>query len=152
MNVLIVDDEKSIRRFVADFFHDKGHTTVTTDCGEKALEKFTQDEFDLVMMDIVLPGIDGFETARQLQDVSRDEWVPIIFMSARNANEELRKGIMSGGGFYLPKPLNPVQLESYTHVMGQLINSNNALRHKHTMMNSQGFPIETSCLIVSRLR
>lgn len=92
------------------------------------------------MMDIVLPGIDGFETARQLQDVSRDEWVPIIFMSARNANEELRKGIMSGGGFYLPKPLNPVQLESYTHVMGQLINSNNALRHKAHYDELTGLP------------
>jgi diguanylate cyclase (GGDEF)-like protein len=140
MNVLIVDDNGAMRMFVAAFFHGKGHRTVTADCGEQALEYFTQDEFDLVMMDIVMPGIDGFETARQLQDVSRDVWVPIIFMSARNADEELRKGIMSGGGFYLPKPLNPVQLESYIHVMGKLIALQNALREKAQYDELTGLP------------
>jgi diguanylate cyclase (GGDEF)-like protein len=140
MKVLIVDDLESIRLYVAEFYITKGHEAVTVDCGEKAIECFRNNRFDIVLMDIVMPGIDGFETARQLQNISRDEWVPIIFMSARNADEEMRKGIMSGGGFYLPKPLNPVQLESYIHVTEQLINTQNALRHKAQYDELTGLP------------
>ena len=102
--VLVVDDEVYIRDLVSSALRIAGLEPTTAAGGEEALQAVERDQPDLVVLDVGLPGLDGFEVCRALRD--RGEQVPVIFLTARDAKEDMLQGFTKGGDDYMTKPFS----------------------------------------------
>ena len=120
MNVLLVEDSRAIRHLVAAYVEEVGHRVVMAESGESALELFDKGHIDLVLMDIELPGIDGFEVTRRMRARLSKEWLPIVFLSSNSSDQHFVKGIKAGGDAYLAKPVNGPVLQSMVQAMGRI--------------------------------
>jgi diguanylate cyclase (GGDEF)-like protein len=118
--VLIVDDSETIRAVLANSVRTMKLEPVLADCGEKAVELFAAERPSLVLLDVNMPGIDGYETARRIRALLPDEWVPIIFLSASEADQDLERAIECGGDDYLVKPVSPVVLTAKMRALQRL--------------------------------
>ena len=108
--VLIVDDEPSIRMLCAVNLGLAGFAVTEAENGTEALEVAARDEFDLVLLDVMLPDIGGHEVARRLAHGRRTHHLPVVFLSARADRADLRLGYEVGGLDYITKPFDPVAL------------------------------------------
>ena len=108
--VLIVDDSGLIRLVVSDELHKKGYDTVTASDGTKALRVAASKNPDLILLDVMLPGMDGFETCRRLKQDPATKNIPIVFMTARDKKEDASKGMQAGASAYLVKPFEGDEL------------------------------------------
>ncbi|MHB8104943.1 MAG: response regulator transcription factor [Dehalococcoidales bacterium] len=105
--VLIVDDEPRILKFLDLKLKASGYEVLTANNGLEALAQVQAQEPDLLVLDVVMPGMDGFETLKQVRSVSP---IPVIILSAREANIDKIKGLKMGADDYLAKPFNPDEL------------------------------------------
>lgn len=105
--ILIVDDEKPIADLVAELLTAQGYATCACYSGAAALEEFENAAYDLVVLDIMMPGVDGFEVCRKLRAKSD---VPIIFLSARGEESDQVIGLTLGADDYIMKPFRPREL------------------------------------------
>ncbi|HUL93103.1 MAG TPA: diguanylate cyclase [Burkholderiales bacterium] len=112
MKVLIVDDSPTIRAALRGLVEKMGHSVVEVADGSEALQVFRRDRPDLVLIDVVMPVMDGYEAARQMRGIRPDEWVPIIFLSSKEADQDLDRAIEAGGDDYLVKPVSFVVLNA----------------------------------------
>ena len=122
MRVLIVEDDRSIMMLNMAYIKSFGHEVIPAEDGETALELFDPNNIDLVIMDYMLPGIDGVETTKRLRETYQDEWFPIIFVTSAGDDEHLKSGLAAGGDDYLQKPISPVVLEAKLKAMQRLVN------------------------------
>ena len=106
--VLVVDDEEYIRDLVSSALRIAGFHSMTAVDGARALASVSADNPDLVILDVGLPGIDGFEVCRRLRD-DGDE-TPVIFLTARDTAEDRVSGFTKGGDDYLTKPFSLEEL------------------------------------------
>ncbi len=106
INILVVDDEEDVVEIISHFLSQEGFTVHKAYDGEEALSKATPD-IDLIILDIMLPGLDGYEVCRRLRSRVETETIPIIFLSAKTEEEDQVKGLMVGGDAYLTKPVAP---------------------------------------------
>ena len=104
MRILIADDEPNMRRTLADILSDEGHDVETAGDGIEALEWCKAHEFDVVLMDVRMPGMDGVSTFREIR--RHREGVRVILMSAYSIEEIKRQVLDEGAIAFLPKPLN----------------------------------------------
>ncbi len=111
MKVLIVDDSKVIRMLVAECAVSLGHQVFHAENGNEALKCLTSNEIDLVLMDVEMPGMNGFETTRAIRDMEGHDWFPIIFLSTKHDDDSFANGILAGGDAYMPKPINSIRLQ-----------------------------------------
>lgn len=105
--VLVVDDEPPIQRLVRARLQADGYTVVTAASGTEALEVLEDQRPDLVILDVMMPGVDGFETLRRIRASSQ---IPVVFLTARTADADRLKGFHGGADDYLTKPFNPDEL------------------------------------------
>ncbi|HYS57671.1 MAG TPA: response regulator, partial [Burkholderiales bacterium] len=112
MKILIVDDSATIRAALKGLLERMSHSVVEAEDGEKALQMFQQDQPDLVLIDVMMPVMDGYEAARRMRESSPDEWVPIIFLSSKEDDQDLDRAIEAGGDDYLVKPVSYVVLNA----------------------------------------
>jgi diguanylate cyclase (GGDEF)-like protein len=112
MKVLIVDDSPTIRAALRGLVQKMGHSVIEAEDGSKAVASYGQDRPDLVLIDVVMPVMDGYEAARQMRHSRPDEWVPIIFLSSKEADQDLDRAIEAGGDDYLVKPVSFVVLNA----------------------------------------
>jgi diguanylate cyclase (GGDEF)-like protein len=120
LKILIVDDSDTIRSFLASTVRGMKLEPVLADCGEKALELFAAERPGLVLLDVNMPGIDGYETARRMRALGPEEWVPIIFLSASEDDQDLERAIECGGDDYLVKPVSKVVLSAKMRALQRL--------------------------------
>ena len=107
--VLVVDDEPAIVRLVRATLERDGLTVVTAGRGEDAVTLVSEERPDLVVLDVMMPGIDGFETLRRIRAQSQ---VPVILVTARVADADKLRGFQNGADDYLTKPFNPDELSA----------------------------------------
>ena len=105
--VLLVDDEDRILNFLTSKLKATGYEILTAHDGVEALQVARDEEPDLIVLDILMPRMDGFETLKQLRTFSTS---PVIFLSARGVDSDKIKGLTMGADDYLPKPFNPDEL------------------------------------------
>ena len=108
-NILIVEDDERIRTAVRLVLEEEGHLVIETESGEAALEVFAHDPSNVVLIDIMLPGIDGFEVCRRVRRLSD---VPIIMVTARDDSHDIVAGLEAGADDYLSKPFDPKVLSA----------------------------------------
>lgn len=106
--ILVVEDEAAIREFVVINLKRAGYETFEADCGEKALEIFDAQDFQVILLDIMMPGIDGFQVCRQIR--TRNPRVGIIMLSAKTQEMDKVSALMTGADDYMTKPFSPSEL------------------------------------------
>ena len=104
--ILIVEDEKNISKLIQDTLSLANYEIECSFDGEDALKKIKENTYDLILLDIMLPKLDGFEIVQQTQEID----IPIIFLSAKNDVGTIVKGLKSGGQDYITKPFEPLEL------------------------------------------
>lgn len=112
LKVLVVDDTPTNRQILAVFLKKLGHQTDMAENGQQAVDKFAAAAYDLVIMDVMMPVMDGFEATRRIRRINPKRWVPVLFLSALDKEENLVAGLESGGDDYLSKPVNFVVFEA----------------------------------------
>ncbi len=134
MRILAVDDTRANLVLLQAMLKRSGHEVVTAENGEDALKVFEEQQPDLVLMDVMMPGMDGFEAAQKLQEMSSPRWVPIIFISAAATEEYYIKGHQSGGADYLFKPINQVILNTKIESIKRIVDMQNTLHSQNTAL------------------
>lgn len=104
--ILIVEDEKNISKLIQDTLSLANYEFDCSFDGEDALKKINENTYDLILLDIMLPKLDGFQIVEQMEDKD----IPIIFLSAKNDVSTIVKGLKSGGKDYITKPFEPLEL------------------------------------------
>lgn len=102
--LLIVDDEPNLRSMLAAALSHHGYEITQAENGREALERISQDRPDLVLLDVMMPEIDGYEVCRRLR--SDGDQTPILFLTAKDSTEDKVRGLTLGGDDYLNKPFS----------------------------------------------
>ncbi|TNC79462.1 MAG: diguanylate cyclase response regulator [Oleiphilus sp.] len=119
MKVLIVDDQRSMRIVSSSIVKGLGHDVIEVSSGQEAIEICQGQKIDLILMDVEMPGMNGFETTKAIRSQS-SVWFPIIFVSAMTDSSFFAEGIRSGGDIYLFKPIIKEVLESMINAMHRI--------------------------------
>lgn len=125
--VLLVEDDSTLAFMVQDNLQEAGYIVTTCGNGEEALKKFQQNKFNICILDINLPVMDGFTLAKKIRQT--DELVPIIFLTAKDREEDKLKGFALGGDDYITKPFSMKELILRMEVFLR--------RTKNTLANNQ---------------
>lgn len=102
--ILLVDDDRINRRILAGILRPEGYELTEAGSGEETLEQYAASPPDLVLLDVMMPGIDGFATCRHLREGYGDHCAPVIFITAKSESDDVVQGFAAGGVDYLPKP------------------------------------------------
>lgn len=116
--ILAVDDEPSIVRLIEVSLTRQGYTVLTASDGRQALAMAESERPDLIVMDIMMPYVDGFEAIRLLKSKPETKDIPVILLTAKRHDADMIRGLESGAASYLTKPFAPAELVS---VVGQLV-------------------------------
>ncbi|MDD5249813.1 MAG: SpoIIE family protein phosphatase [Rhodocyclaceae bacterium] len=112
LKVLVVDDTATNRQILQVFLRKLGYDVVFAVDGAQAVEQFAAAQPDLVLMDVMMPVMDGFEATRRIRQLCGSHWVPIVFLSALDKEENLVAGLDAGGDDYLFKPVSFTVLDA----------------------------------------
>jgi two-component system response regulator MtrA len=108
--ILIADDDPSIRQLVVGKLRHGGHDVVAVHDGAAAVETCTAEKPDLVILDVVMPGMSGLDAARVLRQDPSMDGTPIIMLSARDEKSDIAMGFAAGVDGYIVKPFSPREL------------------------------------------
>lgn len=100
--ILIIEDEPRVAEMLSEALEEMGYTSESVGNGTDGLERLLAEEYDLAIVDVMLPGIDGYEVVRQLRAVKMDP--PVLMLTARQKVEDRIEGLDAGADDYLPKP------------------------------------------------
>ena len=128
MKALIIEDSRTSAALVAQQFERMGIETLIAHNGKDGIGLFQRHRPQLVLLDVIMPEIDGFEVAQQIRRTEKPgEWTPIIFLSARDKDADLERGIIAGGDDYLRKPVSEVVLAAKVRAMQRILSMRNSL-------------------------
>jgi two-component system, NtrC family, sensor kinase len=119
-SILIVDDNLTNIKLLLDILNQSGFRVSVAKSGENALVKLQENLPDLILLDVMMPGIDGFETCRQLKENPKTKDIPVIFMTALSELVNKVKGLQVGGVDYITKPIEPEEVLARIQVHLQL--------------------------------
>ena len=111
-SILVVEDDLDILNMLRIYFESKDYKVITASRGEQALEVCQKEVPNVVVLDIVLPGIDGYEVCRRLKSNQRTKNVPIIFLTQKGERADELAGLGLGADAYITKPFDVSELES----------------------------------------
>lgn len=109
--ILVADDSTSIRKFVTFALRELGYRVLTVSDGMEALERLPSEHIDLIITDLNMPNVDGFEFIRTLRETEEYRWIPVIILSSLANEDDIQKGLMLGANSYLVKPFNPKRIQ-----------------------------------------
>ena len=108
--ILMIEDDPNLSETIGDIFETEGYKVVTAVDGSEGLRKVKEDKPDLLILDIMLPDMDGIEVCRYLRADPKTAHLPIIMLTARTLPEEQKIGFETGADDYLAKPVGPSEL------------------------------------------
>ena len=106
--ILLVEDDQSLNFIISDHLKDAGYEVTEAKDGERALQLFADNHFDLCLLDIMLPKLDGFSVAEKIRE--RNQMIPILFLTAKSLHDDKIAGFSLGGDDYITKPFNMDEL------------------------------------------
>ena len=115
LKVLVADDTAANRNMMEAFLRKLGFSCVTARDGREALQVFEQAQPDLVLMDLMMPEMDGFEATRLIRQQQGARWVPVVILSALSTEEDIIAGLDCGADDYLTKPIRSAVFRPDAH-------------------------------------
>jgi twitching motility two-component system response regulator PilH len=109
-NILVVEDSMTHAKFIESALSGLGHDLAFAADGEEAASKLAVEDYDAVILDVVMPKKNGFELCREIRNSTRHKTVPIILISSKNLNADRIWGIRQGADEYITKPFEPERL------------------------------------------
>ena len=140
MQILVVDDIARNREILDRYLRTQGYDVLLASSGQESIEVISQQEIDIVLMDIKMPDMDGFEAARQIKALQLTNYLPIIFVTALSEEEALEDALAAGGDDYVTKPISFGTLKSK-------IVAHSRIRELHNKVN-----IQKNELVIHNLR
>ncbi len=121
--ILIVDDDRLNIRILGGILRAEGYVLGDASSGEQALATYEEFKPNLVLLDVMMPGIDGFETCRRIKSIYGEKSAPVIFITAKSESDDVVEGLGAGGADYLPKPFKPKEVLARirSHLQNQLL-------------------------------
>lgn len=117
--ILVVEDEESLLKLETILLTVKGFEVVGAFTGKMAIDKLATEEFNLVLLDIMLPDIDGFEICRYIRNTPRTADLPIVMLTAKKSQEDQDRGLLCGANAYLHKPFKSAMIiDEITSLLG----------------------------------
>src|SRR5271165_4511867 len=122
-SILVVDDDRVNLKIIGGILRHEGYEITEAASGEQALEVYAEFRPNLVLLDVMMPGIDGFATCRSLKKTYGETCAPVIFITAKNKADDIVMGFDAGGVDYLTKPFRPKEVLARirTHLSNQLL-------------------------------
>lgn len=146
-NILVVDDEDKIRIVIKKYAEFEGYNIVEASDGMEAIDKFKKEEFDLVILDVMMPELDGFSTCKELKKIKD---VPVIMLSARGEEYDKIHGFELGIDDYVVKPFSPKELMMRMNVVMNRRGVQNTLQNgKHEIYTLEGLKVDFTSRIVT---
>lgn len=108
--ILIVEDEESLLKLESILLTTKGYEVIGVTDGPAALDALAEEAPDLVLLDIMLPGMDGFEVCRRIKESDETGHIPVIIMTAKRSREDMACGEKVGGDMYITKPFKSARV------------------------------------------
>lgn len=133
LTTLVVDDDPVAGALMERLLRRANHRVVLARSGEEGLALFHQREPDLVLMDLMLPGMDGCRTMQLMKRLRQDTWLPVILISAKDGSDEVLQGLRAGADDYLTKPLN------VEHALARVNNMSRSLVMQRALRTSFSF-------------
>ena len=115
--ILVVDDDENILNLEKTILEQKGFSVTTAGGGNEALKVLAQEGFDLILLDVMMPEVDGFTVCRKIKDDPRLKEIPVIFLTAKGGGEALAEGFESGAIMYINKPFTANKLLTIVNTM-----------------------------------
>ena len=116
--ILIVDDSPTERYFLTDILAKQGYSVSTSESGEGILDKIKADKPDLILMDVVMPGQNGFQVTRSITKTPEFQDIPVIMCTSKGLETDRIWGMRQGAKDYLVKPIDPKELLSKIAALG----------------------------------
>jgi diguanylate cyclase (GGDEF)-like protein len=120
MKILIAEDSPTSLALLNHSLRKLHHEVIAAKSGKEAIERYHETRPDLIILDVLMEGMDGFETAKQIRMMDPEDWIPIIFLSASVDDESIAKGISAGGDDYLAKPFSDITLAAKIQAMQRI--------------------------------
>ena len=120
MRLLIAEDNPSDRLILANLIKRLGHDVTLAVDGEEAVRLFDEQRPDILLLDVMMPNLNGIEAARQIRQRAGDDLVPIIFLTSLNEASDLAECLEAGGDDFLSKPYNPVVIKAKIHAFSRM--------------------------------
>jgi CheY-like chemotaxis protein len=120
MKILIADDSRLDRLILSEQLKQRGDTVVEAFNGKEAVDKFISEKPDLILMDVVMPELDGIEATAKIKSLSAERWIPIIMLTASLRIEDIKKGVEAGADDYLGKPFNWIVLSEKLKIFNRI--------------------------------
>ncbi|MFC9502836.1 response regulator transcription factor [Streptomyces sp. NPDC057002] len=137
--VLVVDDEPKIRMTVRGYLEADGFNVVEAGDGPTALRAVTRDRPDLVVLDVMLPGLDGFQVLRRIRETSR---IPVILLTARDEEVDRLIGFTTGSDDYVTKPFSPRELALRVQAILRRTDSRSEPPHDSQVLRFDGLRVD----------
>ena len=115
--ILIAEDEKDIRDLITFLLQFAGHEVISTVNGEEAFERAKVEEPDLILMDVRMPKMTGYEACEKIKAEENLKHIPVVFLSAKGQDSEVSAGFYAGAYDYLLKPFSPDQLSDKVNLI-----------------------------------
>jgi DNA-binding response OmpR family regulator len=115
--ILVVDDDENILSLERTILEQKGFDVTTAGGGVEALKILGDQTFDLVLLDVMMPEVDGFTVCRKIKENPRTKELPVIFLTAKGGGEALAEGFESGAVMYINKPFTANKLLTIVNTM-----------------------------------
>jgi DNA-binding response OmpR family regulator len=126
MNVLLAEDEPDIQLITKLALEDVGYTVVAVSDGQAAIEQAQREVFDLILLDVMMPRVDGFSACAQLKANPATAPIPVIFLTARSQEPEVQRGLAIGAEGYIVKPFDVFTLADHIQAIIQRNTTQNA--------------------------
>jgi len=108
--ILVVDDDEMVLMALDELLKPEGYEVDTVASGKEALQKLEDNDYDLIMTDVIMPEMDGFELCRRIREKEKYREVPVVFLTAKSREEDRVRGLEAGANLFLSKPISPDKL------------------------------------------
>lgn len=128
MKILLVEDSATLRFAMRNYIIEAGHTPLVAQSGEEALQLLEKTPVDMIIMDVEMPGLNGFETTRLIREWLGGYWIPIVFVTGCSDDESYREGIEAGGDDYIIKPVSAMFIKAKIQAMQRISDMRDQLK------------------------
>ena len=151
LKILVVDDEATNRMVLDAMLKKDGYAVIMAENGKEAIEIFEQEQPDMVLMDVMMPVMDGYQATTMIKELSRDRFVPVFFLTAMTDEKSLAKCIDSGGDDFLTKPFSKTILKAKIDALLRMRNLYTTVQDQRDQLSYHAKYIEREHEIAERI-